>query len=114
MSRRRRSDATRRSGVDVGNPHAVSFVDDPTELAALPLWTAPDWSPAEAFPAGVNQEFVAILGERHIAMRVYERGFRRDPILRHRYGRGGRGCRTPAPDRLPVRSGHSGYSGASR
>ncbi len=61
-------------GVDVGNPHAVSFVDDPTELAGLPLWTAPHWSPVEAFPAGVNQEFVAILGERHIAMRVYERG----------------------------------------
>ncbi len=61
-------------GVDVGNPHAVSFVAETTELAALPLWIAPRWSPVEAFPAGVNQEFVALLGERHVAMRVYERG----------------------------------------
>jgi diaminopimelate epimerase len=61
-------------GVDVGNPHAVSFVADPAELDALPLWAAPRWSPADAFPAGVNTEFVAVLGERHIAMRVYERG----------------------------------------
>ncbi|GAA3642527.1 diaminopimelate epimerase [Microlunatus ginsengisoli] len=61
-------------GVDVGNPHAVAFVADPAELAALPLWTAPSWTPAEAFPAGVNAEFVAVLGERHVAMRVYERG----------------------------------------
>jgi diaminopimelate epimerase len=61
-------------GADVGNPHAVSFVADAAELAGLPLWTAPHWSPVEAFPAGVNQEFVAILGERHVAMRVYERG----------------------------------------
>jgi diaminopimelate epimerase len=59
---------------DVGNPHVVSFVDGGAELAALPLWTAPRWSPPEAFPAGVNQEFVAVLGERHVAMRVYERG----------------------------------------
>jgi diaminopimelate epimerase len=61
-------------GVDVGNPHAVSFVADAAELAALPLWTAPQWAPAAAFPSGVNCEFVAVLGERHIAMRVYERG----------------------------------------
>jgi diaminopimelate epimerase len=61
-------------GVDVGNPHAVSFVADPAELASLSLWAAPHWKPEEAFPAGVNQEFVAVLGDRHVAMRVYERG----------------------------------------
>jgi diaminopimelate epimerase len=61
-------------GVDVGNPHAVSFVADPAELTALSLSTAPQWSPVEAFPAGVNQEFVAVLDARHVAMRVYERG----------------------------------------
>ena len=61
-------------GADVGNPHAVSFVHDAIELARLPLWTAPRWTPAKAYPAGVNQEFVAVLGERHIAMRVFERG----------------------------------------
>jgi diaminopimelate epimerase len=61
-------------GVDVGNPHAVSFVGDLHELGALPLWTAPVWSPVEVFPDGVNQEFAVELGARHVAMRVYERG----------------------------------------
>jgi diaminopimelate epimerase len=56
---------------DVGNPHAVSFTDD---LAHLPLHAPPSWEPVEQFPAGVNLEFVRILGDRHIAMRVYERG----------------------------------------
>jgi diaminopimelate epimerase len=56
---------------DVGNPHAVSFVDD---LAPLPLHAAPTWQPAEMFPAGVNLEFVRRMGSAHIAMRVYERG----------------------------------------
>lgn len=57
--------------VDVGNPHAVCFVDD---LEQLSLGLAPAWSPAEAFPRGVNIEFVRSLAERHVAMRVYERG----------------------------------------
>lgn len=56
---------------DVGNPHAVSFVDD---LDPLQLHAAPRWDPAEEFPDGVNLEFVRQLGPHHIAMRVYERG----------------------------------------
>ncbi len=55
---------------DVGNPHAVSFVDD---LTALDLHLSPSF-PAEVFPAGVNLEFVQQLGPRHLAMRVHERG----------------------------------------
>ena len=55
---------------DVGNPHAVAFVDD---LAALDLHIAPE-APAEAFPEGVNVEFVREVGPRHIALRVHERG----------------------------------------
>jgi diaminopimelate epimerase len=57
--------------VEVGNPHAVSFVDD---LHLLQLNVAPRWDPAEQFPDGVNLEFVRRLGPQHIAMRVYERG----------------------------------------
>ncbi|MFC7625811.1 diaminopimelate epimerase [Microlunatus sp. GCM10028923] len=57
--------------VDVGNPHAVAFIDDP---AVLDLTKPPVWEPAEAFPAGVNCEFVRIVGDRHVEMRVYERG----------------------------------------
>jgi diaminopimelate epimerase len=57
--------------VEVGNPHAVSFEDD---LASLSLTSAPSWSPVATFPEGVNLEFVRVLGEHHIAMRVFERG----------------------------------------
>ena len=56
--------------VDVGNPHAVSFVND---LASLDLSAAPDY-PHDAFPEGVNAEFVQVLGDRQVAIRVYERG----------------------------------------
>jgi diaminopimelate epimerase len=57
--------------VDVGNPHAVSFVDD---LDRLTLAPAPRWEPDNAFPHGVNLEFVRWLGPRHLKMRVLERG----------------------------------------
>ena len=57
--------------VDAGNPHAVSFVDDLDQLSlALP----PRWEPEDAFPQGVNVEFVCWLGPRHLKLRVYERG----------------------------------------
>jgi diaminopimelate epimerase len=56
--------------VDVGNPHGVAFVDD---VAALDLHTPPEVA-AEAFPEGVNLEFVRTLGPRRIALRVHERG----------------------------------------
>jgi diaminopimelate epimerase len=56
---------------DVGNPHAVSFVED---LDHLRLDTAPQCEPAEDFPYGVNLEFVHSLGPQHVSMRVYERG----------------------------------------
>jgi diaminopimelate epimerase len=57
--------------VDVGNPHAVAFVDDLAD--AGPLLAPPDHDPA-VYPAGVNVEFVVRRGERHVAMRVHERG----------------------------------------
>jgi len=57
--------------VDVGNPHAVSVV---TGVGSLDLTREPRWEPAEAFGEGVNLEFVEPLGERHVAMRVHERG----------------------------------------
>jgi diaminopimelate epimerase len=57
--------------VDVGNPHAVAFVDDLAD--AGPLREAPDHDP-ERYPDGVNVEFVVRRGERHVAMRVHERG----------------------------------------
>lgn len=58
--------------VDMGNPHAVVFVGDVAE--AGPLLEAPEVTPAEVYPKGVNVEFVARVAEHHIRMRVFERG----------------------------------------
>lgn len=59
------------TAAEVGNPHAVSFTD---HLDRLDLQEEPRWEPAETFPTGVNLEFVRRVGERHIALRVHERG----------------------------------------
>ena len=56
----------------MGNPHAVAFVDDLAH--AGDLFTPPPFSPAAAYPDGVNVEFVVDRGPRHVAMRVHERG----------------------------------------
>ena len=58
--------------VDMGNPHAVAFVDDLREPG--PLVDAPSWSPLEAYPNGVNVEFVVRKGPNEVQMRVHERG----------------------------------------
>ncbi|SDE39858.1 diaminopimelate epimerase [Auraticoccus monumenti] len=65
------------TAVDVGNPHAVVLLGAPATpdvLDALDLSAAPSWVPADHFPSGVNVEFVTVLGERHLRMRVHERG----------------------------------------
>ena len=60
--------------VDMGNPHAVAFLDDGADLVDVgPLLEPPTHDPA-AYPDGVNVEFVVRRGERHVAMRVHERG----------------------------------------
>lgn len=61
------------TGVEVGNPHAVVFVDADTRIG-LDLGTAPRWEPPEAFPDGVNVEFVTERGPGHLELRVFERG----------------------------------------
>ncbi|MGW7265611.1 diaminopimelate epimerase [Streptomyces sp. NPDC054842] len=58
--------------VNMGNPHAVAFVDDLAH--AGDLFTPPPFSPPSAYPDGVNVEFVVDRGPRHVAMRVHERG----------------------------------------
>ncbi len=57
--------------VSMGNPHAVAFVDGLAD--AGPLLEAPEHDPGE-YPDGVNVEFVVRRGDRHLAMRVHERG----------------------------------------
>ena len=58
--------------VNMGNPHAVVFVDDLAH--AGDLLSPPPFAPATAYPEGVNVEFVVDRGPRHVAMRVHERG----------------------------------------
>ncbi|MCH0540929.1 diaminopimelate epimerase [Streptomyces sp. MUM 203J] len=58
--------------VNMGNPHAVAFVEDLAH--AGDLLTEPPYAPASVYPDGVNVEFVADRGPRHVAMRVHERG----------------------------------------
>ena len=59
---------------DVGNPHAVVVLDGHESVTGMDLSSAPVWSPAEAFPEGVNVEFVRQVGRTHVQMRVFERG----------------------------------------
>lgn len=58
--------------VDVGNPHAVAFVDD---CYAVPLAAAgPLVETDPAFPKHTNAEFATIIAPDRIALRVWERG----------------------------------------
>ncbi len=57
--------------VSMGNPHAVAFVDSLADAGDL---LVPPTHDPEAFPHGVNVEFVVRRGAHHLAMRVHERG----------------------------------------
>ncbi len=57
--------------VDLGNPHAVAFVDSLDDVG--PLHDQPGYD-AGLYPEGVNIEFVVRRGAAHVAMRVFERG----------------------------------------
>ncbi|MEC3973991.1 diaminopimelate epimerase [Amycolatopsis sp. H20-H5] len=57
--------------VDVGNPHLVSVVD--FDVAELELRDQPDFD-HDVFPSGVNLEFINILADDALKMRVHERG----------------------------------------
>ena len=58
--------------VSMGNPHAVTLVDDP---ATAPVTTVgPVLERDPAFPRKCNIEFVNVVDRGHIRMRVWERG----------------------------------------
>ena len=60
------------TAIDVGNPHLVLFVED--ALAAPVAEAGPVLEHHPMFPDRANIEFVRILDEHHIRMRVWERG----------------------------------------
>lgn len=58
--------------VSMGNPHAVIFMD---EIAELPLERlGPCFENHARFPKRINTEFVKVLDENTVEMRVWERG----------------------------------------
>ena len=60
--------------VDVGNPHAVTFLDTPAAVESAPLATVGmDLQNHPHFPDGVNVEFAAPTA-RGLRVRVWERG----------------------------------------
>lgn len=58
--------------VSMGNPHAVLFVEDTQSLDLEKI--GPKFEHAKEFPERVNTEFVQILNDHEINMRVWERG----------------------------------------
>ena len=58
--------------VSMGNPHAIFFVDD---VESAPVHTfGPQMECSELFPEKANIEFVHVISEKEIRMRVWERG----------------------------------------
>jgi len=60
------------NGVSMGNPHAVIFTEG-IEALNLPI-IGPDFEHNELFPKRTNTEFVEIIDNEHVKMRVWERG----------------------------------------
>lgn len=58
--------------VSMGNPHAVVFVDDVTNLEIEKI--GPCFENHERFPKRINTEFVKVLDKKTVQMRVWERG----------------------------------------
>ena len=58
--------------VSMGNPHCVTFVDDVDSLELEKI--GPSFENHEAFPQRINTEFVKVIDEKTLQMRVWERG----------------------------------------
>jgi diaminopimelate epimerase len=58
--------------VSMGNPHCVTFVDEPDD--AWVLGVGPQVEVDEHFPARVNVEFVKVISRERLQQRTWERG----------------------------------------
>ncbi|MBQ0098400.1 MAG: diaminopimelate epimerase [Oscillospiraceae bacterium] len=58
--------------VSMGNPHCVIFVDDTKSLELEKI--GPYFEHNAIFPEGVNTEFIKVIDEHTLEMRVWERG----------------------------------------
>ncbi len=62
----------RMTGVSMGNPHTVVFVED---VKGMPLEKiGPKFEHHERFPKRINTEFVRVIDRKTVEMRVWERG----------------------------------------
>ena len=80
--------------VSMGNPHAVTFVDQLTDRWVLQIGPKIEVDPH--FPNRTNAEFVEVLSSTEVRVRVWERG---SVGLRHRSHCGLRGRRAHRPHR---------------
>lgn len=60
------------TGVSMGNPHAVTYIDDVRGLEIEKIGPKFEFHPC--FPDRVNTEFVKVLDDHTVEMRVWERG----------------------------------------
>ena len=60
------------TGVSMGNPHAVIFIEDVQGLDIEKI--GPKFENHERFPNRINTEFVRVLDRKTVEMRVWERG----------------------------------------
>lgn len=60
------------TAVSMGNPHCVTFVDDVDSLELEKI--GPHFEKHPAFPEQVNTEFVKVIDDHTLQMRVWERG----------------------------------------
>ena len=58
--------------VSMGNPHCVIFVDDANEAPVREL--GPKIETHDLFPEDINVEFIEVVNEEELEMRVWERG----------------------------------------
>ncbi len=62
----------RMTGVSMGNPHVVVFLDDVKNMDIQKI--GPKFENHERFPNRINTEFVRVIDRQTIEMRVWERG----------------------------------------
>lgn len=60
------------TGVSMGNPHAITFVDSVADLEIEKL--GPKFENHKLFPRRINTEFVELVDNKTVKMRVWERG----------------------------------------
>lgn len=60
------------TGVSMGNPHAIIFIDDTDSLDINKL--GPKFENHKLFPKRINTEFVQVVDDKTLKMRVWERG----------------------------------------